>query len=312
MGKKDTKAKEYLADNERFADLCNVLLFNGEQVIGAESLVEKDSTEALSMLGSEDNEQTFQQKWRDLLKSAVIKQTQGIYIVLIGVESQSMVHYAMPVKNAIYDALNYGSQVKRIGKRHRKAADKSSRAEFLSGFHKEDRLIPIITITVYWGADDWDAPRTLHEMFGDLDRRLKSYIPDYRINLLAPKEIEDFNKFQTELGNVLEAIKVSDDQASMDRLFQSNKKFSAMSNESVEAINTFIGTNIPVNQKEGVTDMCKAWEDQKNEGIAEGRAQARLDAIRNMVELGISKENILIKYTKEEYERAQQMMAVGF
>lgn len=197
---------------------------------------------------------------------------------------------------------------------------KSSRAEFLSGFHKEDRLIPIITITVYWGADDWDAPRTLHEMFGDLDKRLQSYIPDYRINLLAPKEIEDFNKFQTELGNVLEAIKVSDDQASMDRLFQSNKKFSAMSNESVEAINTFIGTNIPVNQKEGVTDMCKAWEDQKNEGIAKGRAEgraegiaeARLDAIRNMVELGVSKENILIKYTKEEYERAQQMMAVGF
>ena len=35
MGAKDTKAKEYLSDNERFADLCNVVLF----AVGAVSRV---------------------------------------------------------------------------------------------------------------------------------------------------------------------------------------------------------------------------------------------------------------------------------
>lgn len=30
MGAKDTVAKEYLSDNVRFADLCNVVLFEGE------------------------------------------------------------------------------------------------------------------------------------------------------------------------------------------------------------------------------------------------------------------------------------------
>lgn len=49
MGAKDTKAKEYLSDNERFADLCNAVLFDGEQVIKAENLQEKDSTEVLSV-----------------------------------------------------------------------------------------------------------------------------------------------------------------------------------------------------------------------------------------------------------------------
>lgn len=50
MGEKDTKAKEYLSDNSRFADLCNYVLFQGEQIIKAETLIEKDSTEVLSIL----------------------------------------------------------------------------------------------------------------------------------------------------------------------------------------------------------------------------------------------------------------------
>lgn len=60
MGKKDTKAKEYLSDNERFADLCNVILFDGEQVIRAESLQERDTAEVLSVLGVDGKEVDFQ------------------------------------------------------------------------------------------------------------------------------------------------------------------------------------------------------------------------------------------------------------
>lgn len=144
-------------------------------------------------------------------------------------------------------------------------ADRGSSAEFLSGFHKDDKLTPVITITVYWGSGKWDAPRSLHEMFGDIDERLIPFIPDYRINLVIPDEIEDFDIFSTELGEVLEFIKVSADKKEMETLLNTNKKLSVMSSESVNAINIFTGMNIPVNEKEGVTDMCKAWEEQKNE-----------------------------------------------
>lgn len=51
MGAKDTKAKEYLSDNARFADLCNVVLFDGEQIIQASDLLERDTAEVLSVLG---------------------------------------------------------------------------------------------------------------------------------------------------------------------------------------------------------------------------------------------------------------------
>ncbi len=274
MGKKDTKAKEYLSDNSRFADLCNFVLFQGEQVIKAETLTEKDTTEALSVLGIDDEEIEFQ-KWRDLLKSVVVKRNKDVVFVLIGVENQSDIHYAMPVKNMIYDALNYGSQVKKSAKKHREKHDKMTSAEFLSGFQKSDKLTPVITITLYWGAENWDGPRRLHDMFENSDEILLKYIPDYHINLVVPKEIDDFDKFQTALGEVLAVIKVSDDKEQMKQLLFSNPMYQRMDNESVAAINALIGTAIPLNKTEGVTNMCKAWDDLMNEGREEGRIKGR-------------------------------------
>lgn len=59
-------------------------------------------------------------------------------------------------------------------------------------FTKEDKLIPVITIIVYLGTKEWDGPRKLSDMFGDVDEELLPFIPDYRINLLAPRKITDF------------------------------------------------------------------------------------------------------------------------
>ena len=43
----------------------------------------------------------------------------------------------------------------------------------------------------------------------------------------------------------------------------------------VEAINLFAGTDIDIDEKEEVIDMCKAWEEQKNEGRELGREEGR-------------------------------------
>ena len=107
MGSKDIKAKEFLSNNERFADLFNYYLFDGKTVIKAENLDEKDTTEIISLYGI-SKEETHKQKWRDLLKGAIVKETDGIVYVLLGAENQSDIHYAMPVKNMIYDGMPQG------------------------------------------------------------------------------------------------------------------------------------------------------------------------------------------------------------
>lgn len=275
MSAKDSMAKEYFADNARFADLCNNILYGGrEVVILPENLKERDTTEVLTALGL-DKKTIAMQKMRDIFKNASIKYTGKSYVVLIGVENQSDIHYAIPVKNMFYDVMAYGNQVKETAKKHRKEKDTATSDEFLSGFTKEDKLIPVITITVYLGTKEWDGPRKLSDMFGDVDEELLPFIPDYRINLLAPREITDFTGFRTSIRQLFEVLKNAYDKEKMQEVLQNDEKFSKVDRETVEAINLFAGTDIDIDEKEEVIDMCKAWEEQKNEGRELGREEGR-------------------------------------
>lgn len=60
------------------------------------------------------------QKFRDNMKYfSGMKDDTAVYL-LLGVELQSEVHYAMPVKDMVYDALQYSSQVEEAAKAHRR------------------------------------------------------------------------------------------------------------------------------------------------------------------------------------------------
>ena len=146
------------------------------------------------------------------------------------------------------------------------------------------------------------------------DKRITSLISDYKIHMVIPQELDDFSKFRTTLGEVLEIIKVSEDKAAMKQLLATNPQFAAMDNESVSAINTFIGVNIPVNTEGSVTDMCKAWEDQKEEGRTEGRKEGRTEGrremIKHMLSSGKTPEEIaaFASISLEEVQEVEQSM----
>ena len=158
---------------------------------------------------------------------------------------------------------------KNIMTKHHSSATISLKREFT----KEDKLIPVITITVYLGTKEWDGPRKLSDMFGDVDEELMPFIPDYRINLLAPREITDFTGFRTSIRQLFEVLQNAYDKEKMQEVLQNDEKFSNVDRETVEAINLFAGTDIDIDEKEEVIDMCKAWEEQKNEGRELGERQ---------------------------------------
>ena len=286
MGTKDSKAKEYLSDNTRFSEICNYVLFDGEKVIKPEDLKECDTTEVLSVFGI-DKKQIVKQKWRDLLKSVSVKHTGQMYVILIGAEAQADIHYAMPVKTMIYDALNYGEQVNEAKKRHRKNRDYRSSDEFLSGFTLDDKLTPVITITLYLGTTQWDGPRSLAEMMPQMDERILPFINDYRINLLNPLEITDFSKFETGLRPLFELLKNASDEEKLNDLITKDETFTRVDVETVAAINLFVGTDIKYDEKEEVVNMCKAWDDHKKRGIQEGMKQGRCLEVYSLVQDGI-------------------------
>lgn len=106
MGKKDSMTKEYMANNYVFADLMNQFMFDGKQIVVPEKLKELDGTQITVPYGA-DGKLVPIQKYRDVLKILTMKCDDSAAYLLLGIENQSDIHYAMPVKNMVYDALSY-------------------------------------------------------------------------------------------------------------------------------------------------------------------------------------------------------------
>lgn len=70
--------------------------------------------------------------------------------VIFAIENQQKIHYAMPVRKMLYDALGYVKQCKEIASGH-VVKEYENDDEFLSRFKKTDKLIPIFTIVLYYG-----------------------------------------------------------------------------------------------------------------------------------------------------------------
>ena len=105
MGRIDTETKAFMSDPARFADAFNYLIYDGQQVIKPGDLKPLDTKEIAIPFGH--NARVPEQKFRDVLKLvSVMRDGEAIYAVL-GLENQTRVHYAMPVKDMLYDAMNY-------------------------------------------------------------------------------------------------------------------------------------------------------------------------------------------------------------
>ena len=57
-------------------------------------------------------------------------------IHILGIENQSHVHYAMPVRNMLYDAMQLEKQVRDLASQHRKEGKNGTSEEYLSGMKK--------------------------------------------------------------------------------------------------------------------------------------------------------------------------------
>ena len=308
---KDTYAKKYMSDNNVFADAFNFLIYDGEEVIKPERLKPLDTSVLAVPFGYTDKKEPVQ-KIRDLLKLAEIKKDdENIYLIL-GVENQSEIHYAMPVRNMLYDVLEYTRQVESMAKAHREAKDYKgiSAGEFLSGFYKDDRLIPVITLVIYFGADKWNAPRSIYDMFEIKDKRILSFVTDYHINLIAPYELdgEKAERLHSNLKEVLLYIKNSNDKEKLRDLVQSDKKFSRLERDAVDIINVFTNSKLKINDNQEVVDVCKALLDIKEEGRLEGRLEGIIPVIEMCKEFKVSysdtikRVSLKFKLTEEEAE----------
>lgn len=312
MGVKDTVTTKYMRQNEIFADAFNFFVYGGEQVIHPKSLKELDTREIDVPYGGEKGAGQPVQKTRDVIKSVVAMMDKSTAYLLLAIENQSNIHYAMPVKNMVYDALQYAKQVEEAITSHRLSGDYKGVGsdEYLSGFMKEDHLLPVVTLVVYFDSKEWDGPLSIHEMFSGQDARVLALVPDYKVNLIAPASIEDedFGKFQSSLKEVLSFIKYARDKDELKKVLDADDSFRHLGREEVDVLNACVGAKIAVKEGEEAIDVCLAIE-QMNEEAAQKAAQKEristlLRSVKNLMDnLGLTAEQAMNAIGVSETDR---------
>ena len=312
MGKGDTALSAWLGDKERFADLFNGTVFQGEQIVEAENLeLEKNNTKELI------SEKAGHLKNIERNRDIVMKWNDGISLAILACENQENIHYAMPVRTMLYDGLSYAEQIRQLGK-GRKLKNSS---EFLSGMQKDDKLCPIATIVFYYGDQEWDGSTDLYGLLKEsndpkVGKILAKMIPNYHINLLDINKLGDISVYNTDLQVVLGMLQCRKDKKKVSSYIQENEEY--FKNVDVDTYNVLRVLlkaekqleEIKQKDKEEI-DMCEALQGIFDDGVERGIEQGVRVLIESFKELGLpmdmTKNKVIEKFSLDEEKAAECM-----
>ena len=297
---KDTVLKSFWRDNAHFADLFNATVFNGKQVLSPGNLIEMD-TESSAAIYSKNYRESIRRS-RDIVK----KMSQGIEYNILGLEIQDKIHYGMPLRTMTYDTLGYIKEYNDIRNRHKQNNDLCHTSEsFLSGINKTDRFHPIITY--------WDGPTCLSDMMTSVPDNIKPFFSDYKLNLIQILDSDKYTFYNKDVKNLFNITKDI-----YNKNLQSLYQYKNIDTEIIELVSAITDNpqliNLYNGQEKGGIDnmMCKAFQELKAEWAEEGKLagieQSNQQAIISMLEFGVSKEQILTKYSKEELAKAEAVL----
>ena len=253
VGVKDSAAKKYFGKREVFADLCNAFIFRKAGWLDASKLLESP-TEYNELIGKETSGYSAFRQERDLAFMAYTDGERGYAIICA--ELQSVADATMPVRVMKYDSLAYAYQLqKRIG---------SSNGVFL----------PVTTIVVNLGRKPWNVPTSLYGMFPQVDDFVKTFVPNYWINVFDPYVVDEKIRslLCTDLKDVVNLFRYSDNGDMLFKMY-ANDNSAFLSSEGIKLVNTCLDMRLKEPENEGRLEMCKAVEDIMEMGRKEGRQE---------------------------------------
>ena len=187
MAEKDISEKQLEEYEDVFADIVNVLLFNGERVIKPEELSFAPTFSAYR----DNNKNQLRKLDRDVAK---FWDNANIRIAYIGLENQTSVFKYMPLRVIGYDGTVYRNSLN-------KADPEDNAEEIVDG-----DIFPVVTLVLYFGyKTHWTQPRSLKECF-DIPKKIEPYVNDYKMNLFEIAWLSDdtISKFQSDFKFVAE------------------------------------------------------------------------------------------------------------
>ena len=272
MNGKDITQKMLERYNDVFADIVNVLLFNGKRIVDEDALIDTPADSALKIDGEIHSQD------RDVAK--YWKNSQ-INIALFGLENQTVPDKLMPMRVIGYDGAEYKKQVLEENRYKKK--------------------YPVITLVLYMGYDrNWKYSNSLLDLL-EVDENLKPYVSDYKINVfeiafLDREKIELFKSDFRMLADYLYQMRTTNsykgDESNIKHVDEILMLMSAMSGfKNVENI-IKVAHERKVSNMKGFFELAeekgleKGLELGREEGREEGLQLGRTEGIEKGLELG--------------------------
>ena len=279
--------EKILADyNDVFADIMNVFLFGGKQVINEDQLENSKDRSQYKADGK------LHQQERDVSKFYNDKEMR---IAFLGIEHQNKAEEYMPLRVISYDGSSYRSQL-------------------LKGEDKK-KPYPVITLVLYFGTTHWRYGRSLHEVL-DIPANIKEYVSDYKINIIEVAFLnqKQIDMFQSDFKIIADffvqkrkyedyvplddPINHEDEVLKMMEIMVGDKRYSQVLKELNKERDKI---------KEGKLTMCEVYDKIEGRGIQKGIQMEKANTEKERIRAD-SEKNRADKAEKES-ERLKKLLA---
>ena len=283
MGAKDITEKTLESYSDVFADIINVLMFQGRRVIQAEELEERAPRSVYKTDGKiHETERDVVKRWKKDER----------YIACIGLENQTSSDPDMPLRIIQYDGAEY-------------------RAQLLKGGQK--KRYPVVTLVLYFGFErPWPYAPELRERL-QIPDELESYVSDYQINIfeIAYLTDEQLDMFESDFRVIADYFV----QMRKTGEYHPEAREILHVRETLHMLSVLAGDSrfedVNNAEQKGVRTMCEVLDrieqrgliQGRKEGREEGREEGRKEGIEKGIEKGI--QQMIFRMYKNGYSIKQ-------
>lgn len=280
MGQKDISEKILVDYNDVFADIINVCVYDGEEVVKPDDL---ENTSVHAQYKAEDDK--LHEEERDVAK---YWKKENIEIAMYGIENQVKIDKNMPFRMIGYDGASYRGQL----------------------LHKRKSVVPVLSFVLYFGIERrWKQYKSIKECVTVPDG-LEEYVNDYKVHIIEVAWLTDeqLAMFKSDFGIVANFFVQKrknknykpDDPREIQHVDAVLKLLSVMTGDR----NYELALSA-INREREVENMCEVAQRLIREGREEGRKEGRQEGIHSSVnmlrKLGKNDEEIVL-LIMEEYK----------
>ncbi len=276
MGQKDISEKILVDYNDVFADIVNVCVYEGKEVVKPKDL---ENTSVHAQYKAEDDK--LHEEERDVAK---YWRKENVAIAMYGIENQIKIDKNMPFRMIGYDGASYRGQL----------------------LDKRKNIVPVVSLVLYFGIDRrWNKYKSIKECIMIPDG-LDEYINDYKIYIIEVAWLTDeqLAMFKSDFGIVANFFVQKrknkdykpDDPRTIQHVDEVLKLLSVMTGDRNYEL-----VLCEMQREREVANMCEVAQRLIREGREEGIQQGIHASVNMLRKLGKNDEEIL-SLIMEEYK----------